>query len=210
MINLIENGASIRFGESGLVPAIIQDANTKSVLMLGYMNQEAVNLTQSTGLATFFSRSRGCIWQKGETSGNTLKVSEMRLDCDGDTILVQATPDGPTCHTGSDTCWNTINQESSSIFLTKLEKIIEDRLLEGDEASYTVRLVKEGIKKVSQKVGEEGVETALEGVAGNDEKLVEEASELVYHLLVLLKARHLSLSDVTDVLARRHGAPRRS
>ncbi len=209
MIDLIESGTAIRFGADGLIPAIIQDFGTRNVLMLGYMNQESLDLTRSTGLVTFFSRSKNRLWKKGETSGNVLHVKEIRVDCDGDTLLIKAQPSGPTCHTGSDTCWN-LENKASSLFLQELESIIASRIEEGDHASYTVRLLKEGVKKISQKVGEEGVETALEGVSGTDEKLVEEASDLVYHLLVLLKARNLSLDDVGRVLVSRHGAPRRS
>ncbi len=209
LIDLIESGTAIRFAPDGLIPAIVQDADTRNVLMMGYMNVESLELTRKTGLVTFFSRSKNRIWKKGESSGNVLHAKEIRVDCDGDTLLIQAKPAGPTCHTGSDTCWGTGNT-ASSLFLDQLEQIIASRIEEADEASYTVRLIKEGVKKISQKVGEEGVETALEGVFGTDDKLVEEASDLIYHLLVLLKARDLSLDDVGRVLASRHGAPRRS
>jgi phosphoribosyl-AMP cyclohydrolase / phosphoribosyl-ATP pyrophosphohydrolase len=206
MISLFETGQSLRFADDGLIPAIIQDSITKNVLMLGYMNEEAISLTRSTGLVTFFSRSKNRIWQKGETSGNVLRAKEIRVDCDGDTLLILASPVGPTCHTGTDTCWAEENEKSPISFLSDLENVIEARIEAGDEASYTMQLIKSGVKRISQKVGEEGLETALEGVVGTDEQLSEEAADLVYHLLVLLQARKLRLADVVAVLQERHGA----
>ncbi|MBT3448210.1 MAG: bifunctional phosphoribosyl-AMP cyclohydrolase/phosphoribosyl-ATP diphosphatase HisIE [Bacteroidetes Order II. Incertae sedis bacterium] len=196
-------GDPIRFSADGLIPAVIQDNSTRRVLMLGYMNQESLDLTLQSGKVTFFSRSRQRLWEKGEESGNTLLVHEIRSDCDGDALLVLAEPSGPTCHTGADTCWQQKN-EASAVFLNRLEDIVSSRIQDGDPASYTVRLVNEGVKKVAQKVGEEGVETALEGATGNLERLAEESADLLYHLIVLLKANALSLSDVISVLERRH------
>jgi phosphoribosyl-ATP pyrophosphohydrolase/phosphoribosyl-AMP cyclohydrolase len=204
MISLLETGQPLRFSADGLIPAIVQDSKTRTVLMLGYMNQEAIDLTRKTGLVTFFSRSKQRIWQKGESSGNVLHAKEIRSDCDGDTLLVTASPVGPTCHTGTDTCWAEENSSSDTAFLSELERVIHSRIEAGDDSSYTARLIKEGVKRISQKVGEEGLETALEGVAGTDEKLAEEAADLVYHLLVLLKARDLALKDVVKVLEARH------
>ena len=204
-MNLINpTNSALVFDSKGLIPAIVQDSETRNVLMLGYMNEESLELTRSTGLVTFFSRSKNRIWKKGEMSGNVLHAKEIRVDCDGDTLLVMAQPAGPTCHTGSDTCWDLPNNADSASFLTTLEQIIASRIAEGDESSYTVRLVKEGPKKISQKVGEEGVETALEGAAGTNEKLAEESADLVYHLLVLLQARGMRLAEVVDVLKGRH------
>ena len=204
MIPFSSDPSELTFDANGLIPVIVQDFRTRNVLMLGYMNDEALAITQSTGFVTFFSRSKQRIWKKGETSGNVLNAKEIRLDCDGDTLLIQAIPAGPTCHTGSDTCWDLPNKADSSSFLTELEGVIQSRMDKGDEASYTVRLVKEGFKKISQKVGEEGVETALEGAAGTDEKLLEESADMVYNLLVLLRARGLGLEGVVDVLKSRH------
>lgn len=206
MIPLFETGQPLRFAADGLIPAIIQDSITKNVLMLGYMNEEAISLTRSTGLVTFFSRSRQKMWQKGEESGNVLHAKEMRTDCDGDALLVLASPVGPTCHTGTDTCWAEANDKSSISFLAELEQVIEARIEAGDDASYTMRLINSGVKRISQKVGEEGLETALEGVVGTNEKLSEEAADLIYHLLVLLQARDLRLADVVAVLQVRHSA----
>lgn len=205
MIPLYETGQPLKFGSDGLIPAIIQDSNTRSVLMLGYMNQEALDLTRSTGYVTFFSRSKNRIWKKGEESGNVLLAKEIRGDCDGDALLVTASPAGPTCHTGTDTCWAEENEPSAISFLTTLEQVIEARIESGDDSSYTARLLREGVKRISQKVGEEGLETALEGVVGTAEKLSEEAADLLYHLLVLLQARELRLADVVAVLQHRHG-----
>lgn len=203
MIELQVTGRDLRFGDDGLVPAIIQDARSRKVLMLGYMNEKALRMTRESGKVTFYSRSRSCIWQKGETSGNTLLAREILSDCDGDALLVLAEPLGPTCHTGSDTCWKEENTEGA-LFLERLEDIIESRIEEGDSSSYTVQLIKAGAKKIAQKVGEEGVETALEGAIGDQVKLAEESADLLYHLLVLLRARSVSLSDVVAVLRSRH------
>ena len=194
----------LAFDQAGLIPAIVQDVTTHKVLMLGYMNRQAIGKTLETGNVTFFSRSKQRLWMKGEESGNVLVFKEMRADCDADALLIKADPQGPTCHTGSDTCWDEVNEDGAA-FLNQLERVISDRIEEGDPESYTVRLIQAGPMKVAQKVGEEGVETALEGAAGSEEKLAEESADLLYHLLVLLKSRGLSLGDVTAVLEERHG-----
>lgn len=195
---------SLSFDEQGLIPAVVQDEETNRVLMLGYMNAASIQRTFETGRVTFFSRSRQELWEKGETSGHTLNFREMRADCDGDALLVKAAPQGPTCHTGTDTCWDETNEDSAA-FLRLLEQVIATREAEGDDNSYTVKLLNAGAKKISQKVGEEGVETALEGAAGTEEKLAEEMADLFYHVLVLLRSRGISLKHVTDVLRERHG-----
>jgi len=195
---------NLSFDDKGLIPAIVQDFETNRVLMLGYMNAASVERTFATGRVTFFSRSRQELWEKGETSGNTLDFREMRADCDGDALLIKAVPQGPTCHTGTDTCWDEKNEDPAA-FLRLLEQVIATRETEGDDASYTVKLLKAGAKKISQKVGEEGVETALEGAAGTEDKLAEETADLLYHVLVLLRSRGISLKHVTDVLRERHG-----
>ena len=195
---------ALSFDDNGLIPAIVQDAHTRRVLMMGWMNAEAIERTIASGQVTFFSRSRQQIWTKGETSGNVLSFRHMSADCDKDTLLVFADPDGPTCHTGADTCWEEENQDGAA-FLNVLEKVIASRAEAENDASYTVRLLKAGAMKVAQKVGEEGVETALEGAAGTEEKLAEEAADLLYHLLVLLRSRGMTLGQVTEVLRERHG-----
>lgn len=205
IIGLTHDLDTLTFDDSGLIPAIVQDIETSRVLMLGYMNREAIARTLQSGRVTFYSRSRQAMWEKGETSGNTLQFLEMRSDCDGDALLVKAAPMGPTCHTGADTCWNEVNEDPAA-FLRLLEQVIATREASGDDASYTVQLLQAGAMKVAQKVGEEGVETALEGAAGTEEKLAEETADLLYHVLVLLRARGISLKDVTDVLRERHGS----
>ena len=204
IIDLTHGIDALAFDNNGLIPAIVQDVETSRVLMLAYMNREAITRTLTTGRVTFFSRSRQAIWEKGETSGNTLQFREMRADCDGDALLIKASPMGPTCHTGADTCWHEVNEDPAA-FLRLLEQVIATREASGDNTSYTVRLLQAGAMKVAQKVGEEGVETALEGAAGTEEKLAEETADLLYHVLVLLRSRGMSLKDVTDVLRERHG-----
>ena len=184
-----------------LVPVIVQDSGTGKVLMLGYMNQEAFAETERTGKVTFFSRSRRKLWTKGETSGNFLHVEQILIDCDNDALLIKAIPAGATCHTGADTCFNERNE--SDDFLFELEKTIEQRKSESSENSYTSRLFAEGIKRISQKVGEEAVEVVIEAQGADDEKLKGEAADLLYHLIVLLAARDLKLSDVSAVLRER-------
>ena len=189
---------------NGLVPAIIQDAVTKNVLMLGYMNKEAYEKTIATGKVTFWSRSRNCLWTKGETSGNYLHLVNIQNDCDNDTLLVKVHPCGPTCHTGTDTCWGETNTCNPLNFLKELQDFIAKRQVEMPEGSYTTKLFRDGINKIAQKVGEEALETVIEAVNGSDEKLTYEASDLIYHLLVLLTSRNLRIEDIAQELAKRH------
>jgi phosphoribosyl-ATP pyrophosphohydrolase/phosphoribosyl-AMP cyclohydrolase len=189
---------------NGLVPAIIQDANTKNVLMLGFMNEEAYQKTMTTGKVTFWSRSRNTLWTKGETSGNFLELAEMKIDCDNDTLLVRAIPHGPTCHKGTDTCWGEENKYSDLTFLAELQNFIGKRYQDMPEGSYTTKLFRDGINKMAQKVGEEAVETVIEATNGTNDKLVYEASDLLYHLMVLLTAKGLSLDDIARELHHRH------
>jgi phosphoribosyl-ATP pyrophosphohydrolase/phosphoribosyl-AMP cyclohydrolase len=189
-----------------LVPAIIQDAQTRRVLMLGYMNAEAWAQTQATRVVTFFSRSRQALWVKGETSGNFLHVVDWNLDCDQDAILIHVNPVGPVCHTGAETCWNETNQSES--FLPALERTINARLQAGDPtASYTARLAAKGINKVAQKVGEEAVELVIEAKDENRDLFLGEAADLFFHTLVLLRVKGYSLAEVEAVLRERHKPP---
>lgn len=188
----------------GLVPAIIQDATTQRVLMLGYMNREAYEKTIETGLVTFFSRSRNQLWTKGATSGNLLHLVSISADCDSDALLVKANPDGPVCHTGTDTCWGEQNSPDSLQFISELQEIIYQRRREMPQGSYTTSLFNDGINRIAQKVGEEALETVIEAVAGNDERMIYEASDLIYHLLVLLAARDKTFDDVARELKQRH------
>lgn len=188
----------------GLVPAIIQDAVTQKVLMLGFMNEEAYKKTMDTKHVTFWSRTRNTLWTKGETSGNFLNLVDIKVDCDNDTLLVQAHPDGPTCHTGTDTCWGEENVPSPLLFLTELQDFINRRKEEMPEGSYTTKLFKEGINKIAQKVGEEALETVIEATNGTDNHLVYEASDLLYHLLVMLTEKGLRIEDVAQELQKRH------
>lgn len=210
----------------GLVPAIIQDADTRHVLMLGFMNREAYDKTQATGLVTFWSRTRQTLWTKGETSGNYLHMVSMAVDCDNDTLLVKVHPDGPTCHKGTDTCWGEDNsqftvqglqckaQRSSTsevaepatplMFLKNLQDFIERRHEEMPEGSYTTRLFRDGMAKMAQKVGEEALETVIEAVGGTNDNLIYEAGDMLYHLLVLLTAKGLRIEDIARELQRRH------
>ena len=186
----------------GLLPAIVQEADGGRVRMLGYMNRAALETTLETGDVTFFSRSKQRLWVKGETSGNTLKVVSVHGDCDDDAILILAEPQGPTCHKGDDSCFAI---ETAPHFLAQLEAVIAERGSADPEDSYTARLMTKGIKRIAQKVGEEGVEAALSATVGDREELTNEAADLLYHLLVLLRASDLTLADVTDELKRRHG-----
>ena len=196
---------NIDFEKSGgLVPAIIQDAKTKNVLMLGYMNKEAYEKTKKTKKVTFWSRSRNCLWTKGETSGNYLNLVDIKTDCDNDTLLVRAIPDGPTCHKGTDTCWGETNDQNPLLFLTELQDFINRRHEEMPEGSYTTSLFKDGINRIAQKVGEEALETVIEATNGSSEKLVYEANDMLYHLVVLLTSKGLRIEDVAAELARRH------
>lgn len=188
----------------GLVPAIVQDAETLQVLMLGYMNAEALETTQTTGRVTFWSRSRGELWTKGETSGNWLDVVEVEADCDNDALLVRVRPQGPTCHLGTVSCFG--DEGASGVgFLTVLERVIAGREGGDVEASYTARLLAKPVHKVAQKVGEEGVEVALAATSEGDAELAGEAADLLYHLVVLLRKRGMGLGEVMEVLRGRHG-----
>ena len=188
----------------GLVPAIIQDADTKTVLMLGYMNQEAYEKTLSTGLVTFYSRSRQCLWTKGETSNNFLHLVDIKVDCDNDTLLVKVHPDGPTCHKGTDTCWGEENEASPLLFLTELSNFIEKRHQEMPEGSYTTSLFRDGLNRMAQKVGEEALELVIEAANGTNERLVYEGSDMLYHLIVLLTHKGLRIEDMAAELRERH------
>ena len=192
----------------GLLPAIVQHAVDGRVLMLGYMNEAALRQTLTDGRVTFFSRSRNQLWTKGETSGNFLRVTHVSADCDRDTILVLAHPDGPTCHNGTPTCFADAREPQASriAFLSTLQATIAQRIADSPEGSYTARLFASGVSRIAQKVGEEGVETALAAVTRDDPELVGECADLLYHLLVLLKSRNLTLEQVVGELASRHGA----
>jgi len=185
----------------GLLPVIIQDDNTLKVLMLGYMNREAFDKTAAEGKVTFFSRSRNCLWTKGETSGNFLNVVSMYPDCDMDTLLVRAIPDGPTCHRGTTACFDTRENER---FIGTLQACIQQRHRDMPEGSYTTHLFTKGVNKIAQKVGEEAVETVIEAVDGNKERFLYEAGDLVYHLLVLCEQMGFSIEDLEEELAKRH------
>ena len=184
----------------GLVPAIIQDAQTMQVLMLGYMNREAFDKTRKSGNVTFFSRSKNRIWMKGESSGNTLTLVDLKLDCDNDTLLIYAIPKGPTCHTGSTSCFK---DETAKGFVYQLEKTINDRIDSNDPNSYTNDLYQKGINKVAQKVGEEAVELVIEAKDSNDDLFKNEAADLIYHLLILLKKKNMSFTQIEKVLKSR-------
>ena len=185
----------------GLVPAIIQDSISNKVLMLGFMNEEALEKTKSESKVTFFSRSKQRLWTKGETSDNFLLVNEIIADCDNDTLLIKASPTGPVCHTGADTCFD---ESNSSFSLEKLEGIIADRKNNPSASSYTSSLFAKGINKIAQKVGEEAVELVIESKDDSKEKFLSEAADLLYHYLVLLKAKNYKLEDVLNVLGQRH------
>ena len=185
----------------GLLPVIVQDATTLKVLMLGYMNREAFEKTQAEGKVTFWSRSRQCLWTKGETSGNFLHVVNMYPDCDADTLLIQARPDGPTCHRGTTACFDTPEEEG---FVRSLSALIQKRHQEMPEGSYTTKLFVKGPKVIGKKVGEEAVEAVIEAVDGNRDRFIYEASDLVYHLLVLLESQGVSIQDLEKELALRH------
>jgi phosphoribosyl-ATP pyrophosphohydrolase/phosphoribosyl-AMP cyclohydrolase len=187
----------------GLVPAIIQDARTKNVLMLGFMNEEAFAKTESTGLVTFYSRTKKRLWTKGEESGNVLKVVSIADDCDHDTLLIQAIPAGPVCHTGNATCFSETN-EFGIEFLAYLQEFINRRHQEMPEGSYTTSLFKKGINRMAQKVGEEAVETVIEATNGTDDRLIYEASDLIYHLIVLLTSKGLTINELAAELEKRH------
>ena len=187
----------------GLIPAIIQDNNTNKVLMLGFMNEEALEQTLSSGKVTFFSRTKNRLWMKGETSGNTLSVVSITPDCDNDTLLVKAIPAGPVCHKGTDTCFGEKNEEDI-LFLKYLQNFIERRRHEMPEGSYTTTLFQKGINRMARKVGEEAVETVIEATNGTEDRLIYEASDLIYHLIVLLTSKGLRIDDLARELKKRH------
>jgi len=195
-------------GEAGLLPAVVQDYHTGKVLMLGYMNQDALNRTLDSKQVTFFSRSKQRLWTKGETSGHVLQLIDIHVDCDNDTLLITADPIGPTCHTGTITCFGNepVTAAERISFLSKLEAVIAQRIADKPEGSYTARIWERGITRMAQKVGEEGVEVALAAVTQEDAQLVSESADLVYHLALLLKSRNLSLTDVVRELEQRHAA----
>lgn len=188
----------------GLVPAIIQDADTKTVLMLGYMNKEAYEKTVATGLVTFYSRSRKCLWTKGETSNNFLHLVDIKVDCDNDTLLVKVHPDGPTCHKGTDTCWGEENEKSPLLFLAELSDFIEKRHQEMPKGSYTTSLFRDGLNRMAQKVGEEALELVIEATNGTNDRLIYEGSDMLYHLIVLLTHKGLRIEDMAAELRERH------
>ncbi|MDR0612478.1 MAG: bifunctional phosphoribosyl-AMP cyclohydrolase/phosphoribosyl-ATP diphosphatase HisIE [Dysgonamonadaceae bacterium] len=187
----------------GLIPAIIQDYQTNKVLMLGFMNEESLAKTRETGKVTFFSRSRQRLWTKGEESGNFLFVVSVSEDCDGDTLLIKVNPAGPVCHTGNDTCFNETNEEDI-MFLKYLQDFILSRRREMPEGSYTTSLFKAGVGRMAQKVGEEAVETVIEAMTGNDDRLLYESSDLLYHLIVLLTYKGFRIEDLAQELKKRH------
>lgn len=185
----------------GLLPVIVQDAVTLKVLMLGYMNREAYEKSLAEGRVTFYSRSRNCLWTKGETSGNYLTIKDLYLDCDNDTLLIKAIPAGPTCHRGTTSCFDTPDSEG---FIRHLQSVIQQRHREMPEGSYTTKLFIKGVKKIAQKVGEEAVESVVEAVDGNRDRFIYEASDMIYHLLVLMEQMGCSLEDMEHELALRH------
>ena len=187
----------------GLVPAIIQDDKTQKVLMLGFMNEEALEKSIKTGKVTFFSRTKNRLWTKGEESGNFLNIVSLMDDCDNDTLLIKVDPVGPVCHTGSDTCFGEKNEEAV-LFLKHLQNFIENRRLEMPEGSYTTSLFNDGINRIAQKVGEEAVETVIEAMAGNDKRLLYEGADLLYHLIVLLTYKGYRIEDLANELKKRH------
>ena len=188
----------------GLVPAIIQDADTKTVLMLGYMNKEAYEKTIATGLVTFYSRSRKCLWTKGETSNNFLHLVDIKVDCDNDSLLVKVHHDGPKCHKGTDTCWGEENEKSPLLFLAELSDFIEKRHQEMPEGSYTTSLFRDGLNRMAQKVGEEALELVIEATNGTNDRLIYEGSDMLYHLIVLLTHKGLRIEDMAAELRERH------
>jgi phosphoribosyl-ATP pyrophosphohydrolase/phosphoribosyl-AMP cyclohydrolase len=188
----------------GLVPAIIQDPNTKTVLMMGFMNQEAVDATLSQKKVTFYSRSKSRLWTKGEESGNFLNYVSMSVDCDNDTLLIQATPVGPVCHNGTDTCWGGDNISANTDFLNTLEAVIAQRKTAASDSSYVASLFHKGINKIAQKVGEEAVEVVIEAKDNNDKLFLDESADLLFHYLILLQAKGYTLKDVISVLEKRH------
>lgn len=192
----------------GLIPAIIQDAETRQVLMLGYMNKEAYDITLQTGKVTFWSRSRQTIWTKGETSGNYLNVVDIKNDCDQDTLLIRVHPTGPVCHTGTDTCWGEKNEvltdNNPLLFLSELQDFIEERHRQMPDGSYTTSLFKDGLNRMAQKVGEEALELVIEAVNGSNERMVYEGSDMLYHLIVLMTSKGMRIEQLAEELMQRH------
>ncbi len=208
MTDEIKEKAQFEKYPDGLIPAVVQDSLTRRVLMLGYMSRESLEKTLSTGLVTFYSRSRKELWTKGETSGNVLRLRDIKLDCDSDALLVQAVPAGPVCHTGEDTCFfekNSPDQKDPVLFLSYLQRVIQDRKAHPVESSYTNKLFESGVQKISQKVGEEAVELILDAMDDNRELFHGEAADLLYHIIVLLVQKDSTLEDVMKVLEERHG-----
>ena len=194
---------NLKYNSENLIPAIIQDATTKNILMLGYMNEEAFNKTQETKKVTFYSRSKQRLWTKGEESENFLNLVDLKVDCDNDTLLIQVNPEGPTCHKGSDTCWNESNLSNFG-FISKLEQTIEERRANSKpEESYVASLFAKGINKLAQKVGEEAIEVVIEAKDDNDELFLNESADLLFHYLMLLQAKGFKLSDIENVLKNR-------
>jgi phosphoribosyl-ATP pyrophosphohydrolase/phosphoribosyl-AMP cyclohydrolase len=188
----------------GLVPTIVQDANTKAVLMMGFMNQAAIDATLELQKVTFYSRSKSRLWTKGEESGHILNFISMSVDCDQDTLLIQATPVGPVCHNGTDTCWGTQNEISNTVFLDTLEAVIAQRKTAPADTSYVASLFAKGINKIAQKVGEESVELVIEAKDNNEKLFLDESADLLFHYLILLQAKGYLLKDVVSVLEKRH------
>ena len=197
---------NVNFDKSpdGLVPAVIQDNDTNKVLMLGYMNREALEKTQKEGRVTFFSRSKQRLWTKGETSGNFLNVVSISSDCDDDSLLIKVNPVGPVCHTGADTCWDEENKKDDIMFLKHLQDFIDKRREQMPEGSYTTSLFTKGVRKITQKVGEEAVETIIGAMANDDENFIYEGADLLYHLIVLLTYKGYRIEDLAKELAKRH------
>ena len=195
---------NINYNSQGLIPAIIQDAETKTVLMLGYMNEEAIEKTMATKKATFFSRSKQRLWTKGEESGNFLNLVDIKNDCDNDTLLIKVKPEGPACHKGTDTCWEESNNDGFG-FLSQLENIIQDRKENANEdTSYVASLFKKGINKIAQKVGEEAIEVVIEAKDNDADLFLNESADLLFHYLILLQAKDYKLNDIVEVLKSRH------
>ncbi len=189
---------------NGLIPAIIQDNTTLKVLMLGFMNPEALRITEETGRVTFYSRTKQRLWTKGEESGNFLDVVQIMTDCDNDTLLIKVNPAGPVCHTGADTCWDETNEESDLLFLEYLQDLVDQRKREMPEGSYTTSLFRAGIRKIAQKVGEEAVETVIGAMANDDDNFLYEGADLLYHLIVLLSHKGYRIEDLAAELRKRH------
>lgn len=205
MMKILNQISDIDFAKlDGLVPAVVQDNNTQVVLMVGFMDADAVQKTLETGKVTFFSRTKNRLWTKGEESGNFLNVAHILIDCDNDTLLVKANPAGPVCHTGADTCFEEINSKGSIQFLSYLQDVIDQRKLEMPEGSYTTSLFTKGTRKITQKVGEEAVETIIGAMANDDENFIYESADLIYHLMVLLTHKGFRIEDIVAELEKRH------